>query len=60
MRTQDIFFIETVVLIAIYFTLGMSQNKFNLKRWKNEDIDNTVLAFIIINVLLLAHTFATL
>jgi hypothetical protein len=60
MRTQDIFFIEAVILIAIYFTLGMSQNKFNLKRWKNEDIDNTVLAFIIINVLLLAHTFATL
>jgi hypothetical protein len=60
MRTQDIFFIETIILIAIYFTLGMSQNKFNLKRWKNEDIDNTVLAFIIINVLLLAHTFATL
>jgi hypothetical protein len=60
MRTQDIFFLEAVVLIAIYFTLGMSQNKFNLKKWKNEDIDNTVLAFIIINVLLLAHTFAFL
>jgi len=59
MRTQDIFFLEAVVLIAIYFTLGMSQNKFNLKRWKDEDIDNTVLAFIIINVLLLAHTFAS-
>ena len=58
MRTQDIFFIEAVVLIAIYFTLGMAQNKFNLKRWKDEDVDNTVLAFIIINVLLLAHTFA--
>ena len=60
MRTQDIFFIEAVVLIAIYFTLGMSQNKFNLKRWKDDDVDNTVLAFIIINVLLLAHTFAFL
>lgn len=58
MRTQDIFFIEAVTLIAIYFTLGMAQNKFNLKKWKNEDIDNTVLAFIIVNVLLLAHTFA--
>jgi hypothetical protein len=58
MRIQDIFFIEAIVLIAIYFTLGMSQNKFNLKKWKDEDVDNTVLAFIIINVLLLAHTFA--
>jgi hypothetical protein len=60
MRTQDIFFIEAITLIVIYFTLGMSQKKFNLKKWKNEDIDNTVLAFIIVNVLMLAHTFATL
>jgi len=59
MRTQDIFFIEAVTLIIIYFTLGMSQNKFNLKKWKNEDIDNCVLAFIIVNVLMLVHTFAT-
>ena len=58
MRTQDIFFIEAVTLVAIYITIGMGQNKLNLKRWKDEDIDNTVLAFIIINVLLLAHTFA--
>ena len=60
MRSQDIFFIEAVILIVIYFTLGMSQNKFNLKRWKNEDIDNTVLAFIIVNVLLLAHIFGSI
>jgi len=58
MRIQDIFFIEAVTLIAIYFTLGMTQNKFNLKKWKNDDIDNTVLAFIIVNILLLAHTFS--
>jgi hypothetical protein len=58
MRTQDIFFIEAVTLISIYFTLGMAQNKFNLKKWKDEDIDNCVLAFIIVNVLLLAHTFS--
>jgi hypothetical protein len=57
MNTQDIFFIEAITLIAIYITIGMGQNKFNLKRWKDEDIDNTVLAFIIVNVLLLVHTF---
>lgn len=60
MRSQDIIFIEAIILIVIYFTLGMSQNKFNLKRWKNEDIDNTVLAFIIVNVLLLAHIFGSI
>jgi len=60
MRTQDIFFIEAITLIVIYFTLGMGQNKFNLKKWKDEDIDNLVLAFVIVNVLMLAHTFATL
>ena len=59
MRTEDIFFIEAIALISIYCTIGMNQNKFNLKRWKDEDIDNCVLAFIIVNVLLLAHTFAT-
>jgi hypothetical protein len=58
MSTQDIFFIEAITLISIYVTIGMGQNKFNLKRWKDEDIDNTVLAFIIVNVLLLVHTFA--
>lgn len=58
MSTQDIFFIEAITLISIYITIGMGQNKFNLKRWKDEDIDNTVLAFIIVNVLLLVHTFA--
>jgi len=58
MRTQDIFFIEAVVLIAIYIVIAMGHNKFNLKKWKNEDVDNCVLAFIIVNVLLLAHTFA--
>ena len=58
MRTQDIFFIEAVTLIAIYIVIGMGQNKLNLKKWKDEDIDNTVLAFIIINALMLAHTFA--
>ena len=59
MITQDIFFIEAVTLIAIYIVIGMGQNKLNLKKWKDEDIDNTVLAFIIINVLLLAHIFRT-
>ena len=58
MSTQDIFFIEAITLISIYVTIGMGQNKFNFKRWKDEDIDNTVLAFIIVNVLLLVHTFA--
>ena len=58
MKTQDIFFIEAITLIIIYFTLGMSQNKFNIKKWKDEDVDNCVLAFIIVNVLLLAHTFS--
>lgn len=58
MRTQDIFFIEAITLIAIYIVIGMGQNKLNLKKWKDEDIDNTVLAFIIINALMLAHTFA--
>ena len=58
MSTQDIFFIEAITLISIYITIGMGQRKFNLKKWKDEDIDNTVLAFIIVNVLLLVHTFA--
>jgi len=58
MTTEDIFFIEAVTLISIYIVIGMGQNKLNLKKWKDEDIDNTVLAFIIVNVLLLAHTFA--
>jgi hypothetical protein len=58
MRTQDIFFLEAATLISIYIVIGMGQNKLNLKKWKDEDVDNTVLAFIIVNVLLLAHTFS--
>jgi hypothetical protein len=55
MKAQDIFFIESVILILVYLTITWKEKKFNPTTWTTEEIEISGVAFLLSNALLFLY-----